>query len=76
MNLCYEYSIKWRYEFHNNSHYKYKISHYKYKNLGAMKNYIGSFSSNVKDNILIKPEKGRYDFNASGFDHRKVNLFA
>ena len=24
---------------------------YKYKNLGMLKNYVGSFSSNVKDNI-------------------------
>ena len=75
MNLCYAYSIKWRYEF---NHVKSgivtfsesKCVHseamkeriwvlggesvtelYEYKNLGVVKNYIGSFSTNTDDNI-------------------------
>ena len=77
MNLCYEYSIKWRYnmnfimikgalsllEEQNKSHYQsFKQRNwvlgnesvderYEYKYLGVVKNYIGSFSSNVEDNI-------------------------
>ena len=33
---------------------------YKFKNLGVVKNYMGSFSSNVQDNI-DKTQKGRND---------------
>ena len=75
MNLCYEYSIKWRYEFHNDKSSivtfgETKRIHcqsikqrnrvldneivderYEYKNLGVVKNYADSFSSNVEDNI-------------------------
>ena len=75
MNLCYEYSIKWRYEFHNDKscivtfgetkrihcqsikQCKWVLGNeivderYEYKNLGVVKNYAGSFSSNVEDNI-------------------------
>ena len=85
MNLCYEYSIKWRYEFHNDKsgivtfgetkriHCQSikqrnwvlgnEIVHerYEYKNLGVVKNYAGSFSSNVEDNIDKTRKKGRYD---------------
>ena len=32
---------------------------YEYKNLGVVKNYIGSFSTNVDDNI-VKLEKSRH----------------
>ena len=75
MNLCYEYSIKWRVEFHNDkscivtSGETKRIpcqsikqrnwvlgneivdERYEYKNLGVVKNYAGSLSSNVEDNI-------------------------
>ena len=30
---------------------------YEYKNLGVLKNYVGSFSSNVEDNIESNPQK-------------------
>ena len=48
---------------------------YEYKNLGVVKNYAGSFSSNVEDNIDKTRKKVGMIF-ASGFDHRKVNPFA
>ena len=34
---------------------------YEYKNLRVLKNYVGSFSFNIDDNIE-KTKKGRYDF--------------
>ena len=81
MNLCYAYSIKWRYEF---NHVKSGIvtfgeskrvhseamkertwvlggesvaELYEYENLGVVKNYIGSFSTNADDNIEKTREK-------------------
>ena len=84
MNLCYAYSIKWRYEF---NHVKSGIvtfgeskrvhseamkeciwvlggesvtELYEYKNLGVVKNYIGSFSTNADDNIDKTKKKSRY----------------
>ena len=75
MNLCYAYSIKWRYEFNHvksgivtfgeskRAHYEAMKEHIwvlgsesvtdlsEYKNLGVVKNYIGSFSTNADDNI-------------------------
>ena len=45
---------------------------YEYKNLGVLKNYVGSFSSNVEDNIDKTLKKVGLIF-ASNFDHRKVN---
>ena len=98
MNLCYEYSIKWRYEFHNDKNgivtfgetkrmhcqsFKQRNwvlgnetvdERYEYKNLGVVKNYVGSFSSNVEDNIDKTRKKAGMMF-ASGFDRRKVNPF-
>ena len=98
MNLCYEYSIRWRYEFHNDksdivTFGETKRTHcqsikqrnwvlgnetvderYGYKNLGVVKNYVGSFSSNVEDNIGKTRKKAGMIF-ASGFDRRKVNPF-
>ena len=47
---------------------------YEYKNLGALKNYIGSFPSNVEDNIDKTRKKGGMIF-SSNFDYRKVNPF-
>ena len=47
---------------------------YEYKNLGVVKNYVGSFSSNVEDNIDKTRKKAGMIF-ASGFDRRKVNPF-
>ena len=45
---------------------------YEYKNLGVLKNYVGSFSSNVEDNIDKTRKKVGLIF-ASNFDRRKVN---
>ena len=47
---------------------------YECKNLGVVKNYIGSFSSKVEDNIDKTRKKAGMIF-ASGFDRRKVNPF-
>ena len=47
---------------------------YEYKNLGVVKNYAGSFCSNVEDNIDKTRKKAGMIF-ASGFDRRKVNPF-
>ena len=47
---------------------------YEYKNLGVLKNYIGSFSSNVEDNIDKTQKKAGMIF-SSNFDCRKVNPF-
>ena len=47
---------------------------YEYKNLGVVKNYVDSFSSNVEDNIDKTRKKAGMIF-ASGFDRRKVNPF-
>ena len=45
---------------------------YEYKNLGVVKNYIGSFSTNADDNIDKTRKKGGMLF-SSNFDRRKVN---
>ena len=45
---------------------------YEYKNLGVLKNYVGSFSSNVEDNIDKTCKKVGLIF-ASNFDRRKVH---
>ena len=45
---------------------------YEYKNLGVLKNYVRSFSSNVEDNIDKTRKKVGLIF-ASNFDRRKVN---
>ena len=47
---------------------------YEYKNRGVQKNYIGSFSSNVEDNIDKTRKKAGMIF-PSNFDRRRVNLF-
>ena len=47
---------------------------YEYNNLGVLKNYIGSFSSNVEDNIDKTRKKAGMIF-SSNFDRRKVNPF-
>ena len=46
---------------------------YEYKNLGILKNYVGSFSSNIDDNIEKNTKEGRYDFFSSNLDRRKIN---
>ena len=46
---------------------------HEYKNLGVLKNYVGSFSSNVEDNIHRTCKKVGLIF-ASNFDRCKVNL--
>ena len=48
--------------------------HYEYKNFGVVKNYIGSFSSNIEDNNEKTRKKAGMIF-VSRFDHRKVNPF-
>ena len=45
---------------------------YEYKNLGVVKNYIGSFSTNADDNIDKTGKKADMLF-SSNFDRRKVN---
>ena len=45
---------------------------YEYKNLGVLKNYVGSFSSNVEDNIDNTRKEVGLIF-ASNFHHREVN---
>ena len=47
---------------------------YEYKNLGVLKNYIGSFLSNVENNIDKTWKKAEMIF-PSNFDRRKVNPF-
>ena len=92
MNLCYAYSIKWRYEFNHvksgivtfgESKTVHSEKHtwvlggesvaelYEYKNLGVVKNYIGSFY-NADDNINKTQKKAGMLF-FSNFDRRKVN---
>ena len=45
---------------------------YDYKNLGVLKNYIGSFSSNIDDNVEKTHNKAGMIF-SSHLDRRKVN---
>ena len=45
---------------------------YEYKNLGVLKNYVGSFSSNIDVNIDKTRKKVGMLFSSS-FDRRKVN---
>ena len=45
---------------------------YEHKNLGVLKNYVGSFSSNIDDNIDKTSKKVGMLF-SSNFDRRKVN---
>ena len=45
---------------------------YEYKNLGVLKNYVGSFSSNVTDNIEKTRKKAGMIF-SSKFGRRKTN---
>ena len=97
MNLCYAYSIKWRYEFNHlksgivtfgeskrvhSEAMKERIwvlggesvtELYEYKNLGVVKNYIGSFSTNADDNIDKTRKKAGMLF-SSNFDRWEVNL--
>ena len=47
---------------------------YEHKNLGVVKTYVVSFSSNVEDNIDKTRKNAGMTF-ASGFDRQKVNLF-
>ena len=47
---------------------------YEYKNLGVLKNYVGSFSSNIDDNIDKTRKKVGMIF-SSNLDRRKVNPF-
>ena len=98
MNLCYEYTIRWTYEFHTDKSgivtfgetkrihcqsFKQRNwvlgnetvdERYEYKNLGVVKIYVGSFSSNVEDNIDKTRKKAGMIF-VYGFDLRKVNPF-
>ena len=47
---------------------------YEYKNLGVLKNYVGSFSSNIDDNVNKTRKKVGMLFSFS-YDRRKVNPF-
>ena len=46
---------------------------YEYKNLGILKTYVGSFSSNIDDNIEKTQKKAGMIF-SSNLDRRKINL--
>ena len=96
MQICYNYSLKWRYEFNHSksgvvAFGETRLVHciamkerkwilgnddvnelYEYKNLGVVKNYIGSFSSNVEVNIDKTRKKAGMLFSAT-FDRCKVN---
>ena len=96
MKTCFQYRLKWRYEFNNSksgvvtfeetesTHFKSMEdrkwllgeSHvdelYEYKNLGVTKNYVGSFSSNVEDNIEKTCEKAGMLFSAN-INHRRTS---
>ena len=87
MSICYKYGIKWRYEFNHSksgivTSGESKSQHFESmknrvwllgdKNLGVLKNYVGSFSSNVEDNIDKTRKKVGLTF-ASNFDRRKDN---
>ena len=96
MQICCDYSLKWRYEFNHSKsgvvafgetrlvhciamkERKWNLGDdnvnelYKYKNLGVVKNYTGSFSSNVEENIGKTCKKAGMLFSAN-LDHRKVN---
>ena len=98
MNICFDYGVRWRYEFNNSkggivtfdeTKAQQFISMnkrswvlgsetveelYEYKNLGVLKNYVGSFSSNVIDNIEKTQKKVEMLFSAN-FDRRKLNPF-
>ena len=52
--------------------FRWTLELYEYKNLGVLKNYIGSFSSNVTDNIEKTRKKAGMIFSSS-FDRRKTN---
>ena len=93
MNLCYAYSIKWRYEFNHVKSVTFGESKrvhsetmkerncvlggesvtelYEYKNLGVVKNYIGSFSI-IADDKIDKTRKKAGMLFSSNFDRRKV----
>ena len=86
MNICFDYGVRWRYEFNNSksgivTFGETKAQHfismnkrswvlgsetvkelYEYKNLGVLKNYVGSFSSNVIDNIEKTQKSGNAIF--------------
>ena len=47
---------------------------YEYKNLGVLKNYAGSFTSNILDNIEKTGKKAGMIF-SSDFDRRKTKPF-
>ena len=98
MDMCHQYSIKWRYEFNHTkcgvvAFGEFKALHFQsmnerewklgndivdevceYKNLGVdvVKNYIGSFCSNVADNVEKTRKKAGMIF-SSKFDRRKTN---
>ena len=96
MDMCHQYSIKWRYEcshtkcgvitfgeskalhFQSMNEREWKLGNdivdevNEKKNLGVLKNYIGSFSSNVTDNIEKTMKKAGTIF-PSKFDRRKTN---
>ena len=94
MQICYDYSLKWLYEFNHSksgvvAFGETRLVHciamkerkwildndnvkelYEYKNLGVVKNYIGSFSSNVE----IDKTRTEAEMLFSGnFDRCKVN---
>ena len=96
MKICFQYSLKWHYEFNNSksgvvnfgetksTHFismqdrKWLLGEssvdelYEYKNLGVTKNYVGSFSSNVENNIEKTRKKAGMLFSAN-INHRRTS---
>ena len=97
MNLCHNYSLRWRYQFNHiksgvvtfgeckpthsklMKERKWLLGHMavyelcEYKNLGVLKNYANSFSTNVEDNIEKARKKAGMIF-ACNFDRCKTKL--
>ena len=48
---------------------------YEYKNLGLLKNYIGSFSSNVTDNIKKTRKKAGMIFPPALAEGKQIHAF-
>ena len=96
MQICYDYSLKWRYVFNHSKsgvvafgetrlvqciamkEHKWILGNdnvkelYEYKKLGVVESYVGSFSSNVEENIDKTCKKAGMLFSAN-FDCHKVN---
>ena len=99
MDMCHQYSIKWRYEcnhikcgvvtfgeskalhFQSMNEQEWKLENnivdgvYEHKNLGVLKNFVGSFSFNMTDNIEKTREKAGMIFPPNLIDAKQILLF-